>query len=146
MVIVEIDSNAIIVEPMKSRKDAETIRAYDVLVQQLQTAKINPRKHVLDNKISKNMKQHIKEKYKFELEMVPPGCHRCIPAEVAIRNFKAHFLSVLAGMADSFPLHLWDRLLPQTKITLNLQRQSNATPTVSAYAHLLDPSTTTRCR
>jgi hypothetical protein len=34
---------------------------------------------------------------------------------------------------------LWDKLLPQTKITLNLLRQSNATPTISAYAHLNGP-------
>ena len=73
------------------------------------------------------------------VEMVPPGCHQQNAAEVAIRNFKAHFLSVLAGMAESFPLHLWDRLLPQTKITLNLLRQSNATLTASAYAHLAGP-------
>ena len=32
MVMVEIDSNAILVEPMKSRKDAEMIRAYGTLV------------------------------------------------------------------------------------------------------------------
>ena len=73
------------------------------------------------------------------VEMVPPGCHRRSAAEVAIRNFKAHFLSVLAGMAESFPLHLWDRLLPQTEITLNLPRQSNATSMVSAYTHLAGP-------
>ena len=90
-------------------------------------------------KNQKNMKQHIKEKYKFKLEMVPPGCHQCNAAKVAIRNFKAHFLSILTGMADSFSLHLWDRLLPQTEITLNLRRQSNATVTVSAYAHLSGP-------
>ena len=103
------------------------------------TRKYHPRKHVLDNEISEHMKHHIKEKYKFELEMVPPGSHRRNAAEVAIRNFKSHFLSVLAETAESFPLHLWDRLLPQTKITLNLLRQSNATPTVSAHAHLSVP-------
>lgn len=85
------------------------------------------------------MKQHIQEDYKFTLELVPPGCHRCNAAEVAIRNFKSHFLSVLAGTADNFPANLWDRLLLQTEITLNLLRQSNATPTVSAYAHLCGP-------
>ena len=85
------------------------------------------------------MKQHIKEKYKFELKMVPPGCHQQNAAEVAIRNFKSNFLSVLAGTAESFSLHLWDRLLPQTEITLNQLRQSNATPTVSAYTHLSGP-------
>jgi hypothetical protein len=32
MVMVEIDSNAILVEPMKSRKDEEMIRAYNALL------------------------------------------------------------------------------------------------------------------
>jgi hypothetical protein len=45
----------------------------------------------------------------------------------------------LAGVADNFPPSLWDWLLPQTKITINLIRQSNATPNVSAYAHLSRP-------
>ena len=49
------------------------------------------------------------------------------------------FLSVLTGVSDDFPPSLWDRLLPQTKITINLIRQSNATPNVSAYAHLSGP-------
>ena len=60
-------------------------------------------------------------------------------AEVAIRNFKAHFLSILAGTADDFPMQLWDRLLPQAEITVNLLRQSNATPTISAHSHLHGP-------
>ena len=139
MVLVEIDSNAILVEPMKSRKDAEMIRAYTVLLTRLKRAGIIPKKYILDNEISENMKNIIRDECKIQLELVPPGCHRRNAAEVAIRNFKSHFLSVLAGVADDFPLHLWDRLLPQTEITLNLLRQSNATPTVSAYAHLSGP-------
>ncbi|KAL7502105.1 hypothetical protein ACHAXN_000864, partial [Cyclotella atomus] len=139
MVMVEINSNAILVEPMKSRKDAEMIRVYDKLVKRLNDANIHPQKHMLDNEISANMKEHIKKQHKFNVELVPPGNHRRNAAEVAIRNFKAHFLSVLAGTAESFPKYLWDRLLPQTEITLNLLRQSNATPTVSAYAHLSGP-------
>ena len=70
---------------------------------------------------------------------VPPGCHRRNAAEVAIRNFKAHFLGILAGVVDDFPDNLWDRLLPQAEITINLLHQSNATPTVSAYAHMCGP-------
>ncbi|KAL7479775.1 hypothetical protein ACHAW6_005495, partial [Cyclotella cf. meneghiniana] len=75
----------------------------------------------------------------MEVELVPPGCHQCHAAEVAIRNFKAHFLSILAGTADDFPLQLWDKLLPQAEITVNLLRHSNATPTISAYAHMNGP-------
>ena len=73
------------------------------------------------------------------LKLVPHGCHRRNAAEVAICNFKSHFLSILAGMADDFPLQLWDKLLPQAEVTLNLLCQSNATPTISAYAHMSGP-------
>ena len=48
------------------------------------------------------MKNHICNRCKFEMELVPPGCHQCHAAKVAIRNFKAHFLSVLAGVANDF--------------------------------------------
>ena len=73
------------------------------------------------------------------MELVPPGCHQRNAAEVAIHNFKTHFLSVLAGVAEDFPANLWDGLLTQTEITLNLLQKSNVTPNVSAYAHLSGP-------
>ncbi len=85
------------------------------------------------------MKNHIRDTCKINMELVPPGCHQQNAAGVAIRNFKSHFLSVLAGVADDFPQNHWDCLLPQTEITLNLIQQLNTTPTVSAYAHLSGP-------
>ncbi len=85
------------------------------------------------------MKNHIHDTCKLDMELVPPGCHRCNAAKVAIHNFKAHFLGVLAGVANNFPPNLWDWLLPHTKITINLIQQSNATPNVLAYGHLSGP-------
>ncbi len=75
MVMVKIDSNAILVEPMKSRKDEEIIRAYDALLARLQQAGNTPQKHVLDNEVSDNMKHHIQVTCKLVMELVPPGCH-----------------------------------------------------------------------
>ena len=124
---------------MKSRKDAEMIRAYKALLQWLKRADIIPKKHVLDNKVSENMKNHICNTCKMNMELFPPGCHRGNAAEVAICNFKSHFLIWLAGVANDFPQNLCDRRLLQTEITLNLIQQSNATPTVSAYVHLSVP-------
>ena len=112
--MVKIDSNAILVEPMESRKDEQMIRAYNALLAWLRQAGSTPRKHVLDNKVSDNMKHHIQVTWKHEMELVPPGCYQQNAAEVAICNFKTHFLSVLAGVAEDFPENLWDRLLPQT--------------------------------
>ena len=73
---------------------------------QFKRAGILPKKHVLDNEVSEAMKDVIREEYQMEMELVAPGCHRRKAAEVAIRNFKAHFLSVLAGTANDFPLSL----------------------------------------
>ena len=106
MFMVNIISSGILIEPTKSRKGAEMIRAYTKLVQQLQRANKTLKKHVLDNEVSETMKDLIRNKYNMELELVPPGCHRRNAAEVAIRNFKAHFLSILAGVADDVPMQL----------------------------------------
>jgi hypothetical protein len=76
MVMVEINSNAILVEPMKSCKDEEMIRAYNALLLRLKHAGIVPKKHVLDNQVSENMKNHIRNTCKFDMELVPPGCHQ----------------------------------------------------------------------
>ncbi len=112
MVMVEINRNAILIEPMKNGKDAKMMRAYSALLLRLKRAGIVPKKHVLDNEVSENMKNHICNTCKLDMELVPPGCHKCNAAEVAIRNFKAHFLSVVAGAATNFPPNLWDWLLP----------------------------------
>ena len=137
--MVGIYSNAILVKPIKNRTDAELTRAYHAMMLRLKQAGINTQKHILENEVSNAMKTIIRDKYKTKMELVPPGCNRRNAAEVAIQNSKAHFLSVLAGTAISFPPNLWDRLLPQSKVTINLLRQSNATPNVSAYAHLSGP-------
>ena len=55
MVMVEIDSSGILVEPMKSRKDGEMTRAYGALMDRLRRANIVPKKHVLDNEVSEAM-------------------------------------------------------------------------------------------
>ncbi len=56
-------------------------------------------------------------------ELVPPECHHHNVAKVAIQNFTSHFLSILAGVADDFPLKLWDKLIPQAEININLLQQ-----------------------
>ena len=139
MVVVEIDSNAIPVKPINNCKYEELTQAYRAIMLRLQRAVMIPRKHILDNDVSESLKTIIQDEYKIQLELVPPGTHLRNAAEVAIRNFKAHLLSILAVTAPYFPPSLWDRLLRQAEITINLLRQSNATSNVSAYAHLSGP-------
>jgi hypothetical protein len=66
---------------------------------------------------------------------VPPHCHRRNADERAIRTFKEHFVEGLSSVDPTFTLELWDRLLPQAEITLNLLRTSRLHPQLSAAAH-----------
>jgi hypothetical protein len=66
---------------------------------------------------------------------VLPHCHRRNAAERAIRTFKEHFVAGISSVDPTFPLHLWDRLLPQAGITLNLLRTLRLHPQLSATAH-----------
>ena len=61
-------------------------------------------------------------KWKSKYQLVPPHTHRSNAAERAIRTFKAHFLSILAGVAPDLSRNIWDLLLPQAELTLNLLR------------------------
>ena len=97
MLMVEIDSNSILVDPIKNRTDAELTRPYRAMMLLLKHAGIISQEHILDNEVSNAMKNIIRDEYKIKLELVPLGCHRCNEADGAIRNFKAHFFSVLAG-------------------------------------------------
>ena len=61
--------------------------------------------------------------------------HRSNADERAICTFKAHFLSILEGFTPAFPRNLWDLLLPQTELTLNLLRQGTLDPSRSAWSY-----------
>ena len=84
---------------------------------------------ILDNEASAEYKRAIKTKWNANYQLVPPNTHRSNAAESAIHTFKAHFLSILAGVAPDFPINLWDLLLPQTELTLNFLRQATIDPT-----------------
>jgi hypothetical protein len=110
-------------EPMEYRTEGEMIRVYQRILNRMKAAGLGLRKQVLNNKCSAAMKACIKENG-MNYELVPPGQYRHNQAEWAIQTFKAHFISILAGVDDKFPLSLWCHLLKPTELTLNLLCQS----------------------
>jgi hypothetical protein len=144
MVLVEIDGNYIDGEPMKDRSEGSLIKTYLILWARITASKsVRPKTHVLDNEASEAFKKEIRKNCK--LQLVPSDNHRQNLAERAIQTFKNHFKSVIAGVDESFPMRLWDKILPQVFLILNLLRQSNAAPTVSVYAYINGPLTKMQC-
>ena len=94
---------------------------------------------IIDNEASAEYKRAIKEKWNANYQLVPPNTHRSNTSERAICMFKAHFISILAGVAPDFPMNLWDLLLPQTELTLNLLRKATLDPSISAWSYFHGP-------
>jgi hypothetical protein len=60
-------------------------------------------------------------------------------AERAIQTFKNHFRSILAGVDASFLPYLWDLLLPQAELSLNLLWQATLNQQISAWEFFQGP-------
>ena len=90
---------------------------------------------ILDNDVSKYFKRTIVEDWCETYQLVPTNVHRRNVAERAIRKFKVHFLAVLAGVYPKFPKFMWDNLLIQTELTINLLRQTTLNPSMYAWEY-----------
>jgi hypothetical protein len=123
MVCYIYDCNYVKVIPMKSRSASEWVKAYDSVHQELTVKGVKPKLQTLNNEASTALKNYFTTN-DIDYQLVPPHCHRHNAAERAIRTFKEHFVAGISSVDPSFPMHLWNRLLPQAKIALNLLRTS----------------------
>ena len=60
MMLIEMDSDTILVEAMKSRASREIVQAYQKLVDRLKAYSVVPNHHVLDNDCSTEFKEPIR--------------------------------------------------------------------------------------
>jgi hypothetical protein len=103
--------------------------------QELVARGLKPKLMKLDNEASKLLKTYLHQQY-ITFQLVPPYSHRRNSAERAIRSFKDHLIAGHCSTDKSFPMHLWDILLPQAVITLNMLRTSRINPKLSAAAKI----------
>ena len=115
----DYDSNYINAIPMATKSQDQILKAYKTAIAMLQAKGLHPKLQRLDNEASQALINEID--------------HNNIDLQL---TFKNHFIAGLCSVDPSFPLHLWDKLLPQAIITLNLLRPSRINPNLSAYAQL----------
>jgi hypothetical protein len=135
MILYDYDSNAIMVQPIKDRTAPGLLRAFQVSEQELVARGHTPKLMKLDNEASKLLKTYLHQQ-DITFQLVPPYSHRRNAEERKIRSFKDHLIAGLCSTEKSFPMHLWDRLLPQSVITLNMLRTSRINPKLSASTHI----------
>jgi hypothetical protein len=135
MILYDYDSNAILAQPIKDRTAPELLKAFQIMEQELVARGLKPKLMKLDNEASKLLKTYLHQQ-DITFQLVSPYSHRRNSAERAIRSFKDHLIAGLCSTDKSFPMHLWDRLLPQAIITLNMLRTSRINPKLSAATHI----------
>ena len=131
-------SNAVLAEPMHNRTPRTMLEAYEKIIQQLPEGETRPTVHILDNECIGDFKQAILDN-QMTYQLVPPHDHRRNAAEKAYQIFKDHFISVLYGTDETFPMRLWCALLLHAVVQLNMLRVSATNPKVSAFEHLHGP-------
>ena len=135
LLVYDYDSNGILAQPMPNRTGSCILHAYRTIHTRLTAAGLRPKLQRLDNEASLMLKEYMTEEG-IDYQLVPPGVHRRNAAERAIRTFKNHFIAGLCSTDKNFPLHLWDHLVPQAELTLNMLRGSRLNPKVSALTQL----------
>jgi hypothetical protein len=90
----------------------------------------------LDNETSNDLEHFFKHEAKIEFQYVPTTSHRRNKAERAMRTIKNHLTSMMATADPLFPEYLWDEMLLQAEITVNMLRPSANDMKKSAYMGL----------
>jgi len=139
MIAHHADGNLILQQAFKTRSDKHRIEAYNAIMTRLSAHGLVVDLQILDNEASAAYKHAITVTWQCKFQLVPPDMHRRNRAERAIRMFKDHFLAILASVDATFPPYLWDLLLPQAELTLNLLRQSALNPRISAWEFFQGP-------
>jgi hypothetical protein len=132
MIAFHANDNLILQQAFKSKSDRHRIAAYNAIMTHLAARGLLVDLQILDNKASAAYKEAITFKWNAKFQLVPLDMHCQNWAERAIRTFKDLFLAILAGVDSAFPLYLWDLLLPQAELTLNLLYQATLNPRISA--------------
>ena len=138
MILTHMDSGSIWVEATKNKTEGEMKLARRRALLRMKACGIVPKHQVMDNECSDAYKQEISESG-MTYQLVPPNNHRRNIAEKAIQTWKNHFISVLSGTDENFPLHLWCQVIPQAERQLAMLIQTNINPKISTYTHLYGP-------
>ena len=76
MLAYHVNTNAILVKPLQSRKDRHHIAAYDCIMARLKNGGHTIDLQILDNEAIQAYKLAIESKWNCKFQLVPPNVHR----------------------------------------------------------------------
>ena len=127
--------NAILLCPMKSRKDGIMIAAFTRIYSNLEEIGHKPTLHVLNNECSRSVHIFFKSKDTTR-QHVEDHHHNANAAKIDVKPAKYHIISHSATLNKDCPVQLWREKLPQIQDTLNMLRKSRKDGTKTVYEEL----------
>ena len=125
-------ANNILTTALKNRTGPCILSGITKIHDKLIKLGLTPKLHIMHNEVSEDLKKYFEDS-DIQLQLVPPHMNWRNAAERAVRTFKNHFIASLCTVDPLFPFYLWDRLLPQVTMTLNMLWRSRLNPGISAY-------------
>ena len=116
------DFNDILTTELNNRSDKDMIISFTSLTEDLKSQGINPGFHFMDSEEYTTLKL-IMTTMNIKYQLVPPSNHRENNAEREVQAFNNHFIAGLCSVDKYFRLQIWDRILQQATISLNLIRK-----------------------
>jgi len=138
LIVYDYDSNGILTAPLPNCCADSILATYQIAHARLCAAGLRPKLQHLDNEALQALKEFLVAE-DVDYQLVLPHIHHCNATKRTIRTFKNHFIAGLCSTDKNFPLNLWDKLLPQAELTLNLLRGSRLNPQLSAWVQLHGP-------
>ena len=105
--------------PLKSRSTDHLLEALKSCHEYMDTHNVAINEHWMENESPKEIQMYNMKKG-IQVHLMPPHVHRYNAEERAIRTWKDHCVAGYSSVNKAFPNHLWDRLLYQSDLTLNL--------------------------
>ena len=118
--------------PYQNRLATQLKEAIAIIHHTLAKGGCKPKLHQLDNECSHELKQWF-DQQEVQYQLALPHEHRSNTAEWAIHLAKNHLAAGWWSMDPDFPMHLWDKTIPQVELTLNLLRRSQVNPKLSSW-------------
>jgi hypothetical protein len=132
-ILVSVYKKYIHLEAIKSRDKSEYIRAYRNTYAFFASHGHHPSCQRLDNETSDDLERMFRDDLKVSFQYVPTTCHRRNKAERAMRTMTNHLAAMMATTHPDFPQYLWDEMLLQAEITINMLRPYDGNTSICAY-------------
>lgn len=119
LIMYHATTGSIISAPIKDRTTTSLLSSYKKLLTPLHQSGHTINMHWLDNEATQALLQFNRE-HNITYQLTPPHIHRRNAAERSIQTYKNHLIAGLSTTPTQFPIHLWDLLIPQANLTINL--------------------------